>query len=188
MPDDALPHPPAPDRSGAPRRQLVWHRIAIVGGVGAFVALGVFWALALTGKLTPHNPDRLGDRAWAKRAEATCKPVEDAIAKLPNAGKARTPVDRADALDRGSAWLRVMVTKLRADRPDSPDGRRTVRAWLDDWQVYLEDRQAFSHNLRAKGGRAKPLFRAVHGSTAKQTITDFAQANSIPSCGAPLDL
>lgn len=188
MPDDPASDAPAPLRSDASRRRLAWHRIAILGGVGAFVALGVFWALALTGTLTPHNPDRLGDRTWARRAEAICKPVEDEIAKLPNAGAAKNAADRADALDRGTALLRGMVTKLRADLPESADGRRTVRAWLDDWHVYLEDRQAFSDNLRAKGGRAKPLFRSIHGSTAKETITDFAELNSISSCGAPLDL
>ncbi len=178
----------APAEPAMSPRQLRRHRIAIVAGVAALVALGVFWVLVLTGQLTPSNPDRLADRAWARRAEATCKPVATAIAKLPNAGEARDVAQRIDGLAKATALLRPMVAKLASSLPASTGDQKAVRGWLADWQIYLADREAYIDALRREGGRAKPLFRSIHGTTADQTITSFADLNSMSSCATPLDL
>lgn len=180
--DDA----PATTEGVAARRQGR-RRTAILAGSGVFVVMVVFWALVFTGMLTPHNPDRLPDRAWAKRSDAICEPVTNVIAALPNAGRARSGADRANTLDKGTAMLQNMLTALETNRPNTTDGQKTVAAWLADWHIYMGDREAFSNNLRREGGKAKPLFTQVHGSTAKQRITDFADANSMQNCEAPID-
>lgn len=170
-----------------PPEKLHRHHWAVIGGLGAFVALAVFWALVFTGTLTPKNPDRLHDRAWVQRADARCKKVQDAINRLPNAGKVSSAAARADSLERGSDLLTAMVADFRADPPSSTDEASVVRSWLADWNFYLGDRAAYIQALRTQGGSAKPLLRPIHGSTAKQTITDFADANGMSDCDAPLD-
>jgi hypothetical protein len=176
------------DRDPAiPAAKLRQHHWAVIGGIGAFVVLAIFWALVFTGTLTPKNPDRLADRAWVHRTDAQCKKVQDAINRLPNAGKATSAAARADSLQRGSDLLTGLVADVRADQPDTADQRAVVRSWLADWDFYLADRAAYIHALRTEGGSAKPLMRPIHGSTAKQTITDFADANGMGNCEAPLD-
>lgn len=177
--------PAAPPQEDTPDRRR--HNIAMGLGIAGFLLMAIFWALIYTGSFNWRNPDKLHDEAWVSNARAICTPTAKFINDLPRAQTAKSPEERAGAVDQGSDALDKMVARLEAQRPDNDSDRAVVDAWIADWRVYVGDRRDFTKRLRADPS-AKPLFTEVHGGWSSNSIDAFANANNLVACASPADL
>lgn len=137
--------------------------------------------------------NRVGDRAWAARAEQRC-----AVEVLIRASLAdfRSIEDvgvdalrqRADIVDEATDGLATMVADIAAYRVGDAKGAAIVPLWIADWQRHVEDRRAYSVALRE--GRNEPFAetRTDEGLPLSEKIATFAQENEMPSCRPPRDL
>lgn len=181
--------PPAPGAGGPdggpPRR-----RIRPVQVLLALVVLGLagMWVYVLGPWARQDPPGRLDDPAFAERAEAVCARAVDALAEVPPARRTPTPEARAAAIAETNVILSDMVAELRSFAPRSgPDAER-VDDWLDDWEVYIEDRQALADTL-ATGVDARLQETARADDHISEALDFFAEtANHMPSCATPNDL
>lgn len=165
-----------------------YNRIAIWAGVAAFVVFGLYWVAIFTGMFNLRNPDTLHDAAWGKRAQSICRPAANVVNNLPNASTSKIAIQRADLLDKGTAALVPMVRRLEAaERPATAKEQTMVKAWLEDWNIYLGDRTAFAAALR-KNPAAEPLLTQTHGGWDTDAIDAMAKANNAPDCATPQDM
>jgi hypothetical protein len=184
LPPTDPPAAPAADRaSKGVRTGLVLTVLAVSALVGAWVYV-----------LFIYDPglmiDELGDRTFPVAAEQVCAVTVTQLEELPPANLATSADDRADTVERSNAYLLQMVDELRPLTPEGPpDERAGVEEWLDDWVVYIGDRQQYVDNLRrdddarflesTKGAPNRGITRAING---------FAEVNRMESCSTPGDL
>ena len=147
-------------------------RIGLALLVGAMAAMW-FYAFFLA---PSGNPDRLDDRVWATAAEARCAATAAVVDALPSSTTATVNVDIAppvtygDTIDGGNG-----------------DDRSLITAWLEDWQVYLDDRRRHTDRLRAEGD-IEPLLTALpSGGSHLERQNGFARVNDMRSCLDPGD-
>ena len=176
--------PPSGDE---PERSSRHHRLWLVLGAGAFIAMALFWAAIFTGRFSWSNPDTVHDATWVHEAGAACAPAVAAINALPPAQSARTSTARADTLDAGTDSLDKMVARLDQLHPTGASNQKMVSEWLADWHVYLGDRRAYAANLRVNKD-AKPLVSERHGGWVTDAIDALANGNAIPNCATPGDM
>lgn len=186
----ALTHAAAPGTrppSEPPERPSRRRNVLVGLGIACFLGMAIFWLLILTGWFNSTSPDRLSDRAWVQRAEQRCKVVAGQINDLPKAQTAKTPADRAAAIDAGTADLRALVDELAADRPTTADEQRIVEGWIADWHVYLDDRSAYAQKIQ-QDPNARALFSERHGENVATAVDDFATINDMADCATPPDV
>lgn len=177
--------PPTPPPA---RTRLVRLLVVVV-----VLALVLFWLWILSGAPAKKNPDYLSDRQWVERASARCEAAVDRIAELAPAREATTPAERAETVSEANTILDRLVSELRADRPDNADDRRIVGKWLDDWDLVLDARTTFARELAEvdlEAGEEPPrllLPENQRGDGVDRAITNFADVNNMPACGAPPD-
>jgi hypothetical protein len=177
----------------AERPHRTSHRLAVAAVVAVVMLLVVMWVYAFFfADTTPA--DRLSDRAWAARAQATCQPFADQIAALPPARqfagiqpKSAALVQRAPAVDRATHLHTQMVAQLRRSVPSDANGRLLVTAWLADYDSYLASRRAHTAKWRA-GEDPRFAVADVDGMPVDSRMDDFADANAMTSCKTPGDL
>ena len=81
-----------------------------------------------------------------------------------------------------------MVKQLEAlPAPERASDRTVVSGYLEDWNIYLQDRRNFSEALR-KDPKAQPLLTETHGGWDTDAIDAMANANDIPDCATPRDM
>lgn len=173
------------DEVDTPHRPNQW---ALRAGIGLFILMALFWVAVFSGVFTHRNPDKLYDTAWVAAAEKVCAPAAHTIKNLPNASTAKTPADRTDLLNRGTAALVPMVAELRAlPAPERASDRTILKGFLDDWDIYIGDRRRFAKALLTNP-RAEPLISEVHKGWVTDAIDTMANINNIPDCATPQDM
>ena len=180
-----------------------WRRLGRwLGGlfvVGSFV----FWAWAFSPWARTENPARLDDREFAQWADQRCAEAQTAIEALPTARQAASREDRADQVDRGTAEVESLVDDLRmraqvslatSTEGDGPPDADLVRAWLDDWDVYVSDRRSHSDRLRTADDDTPDrelrflLVDMTEGSTYTERMDGFSRLNNMDNCQIPGDI
>lgn len=172
-----------------------WLGIAFVAG--SFI----FWAWAFSPLARTENPARLDDREFAAWAQQRCTATQEAVDALPSAREANTRSDRADQVDRGTAEVEKLMAALaqRADSlatvsDDGPADASLVRAWLEDWEVYVTDRRRFSERLRDPLDDTPDremrflLVDLTEGGTYTERMDGFARLNDMDACEVPGDV
>ena len=176
--------PERDDPPARPRRFPIGRTL----GVLAALALAGFWIWILSGAPSRSNPDRVADREWAARAEATCAAARDRLDGLPPARDAATAEDRARIVDRGTDELTSMVDALADDLPADDGDAANVRRWLADYRRYLDARRDYAARLR-RDPDAQLLYPERFGDPLDRVLDVFAEdVNEIDSCGTPGDI
>lgn len=154
-------------------------RIAFVVGATCFV---VFWTWALF-FASKEAVNRIGDEAWAARAEEICADYELALRELDALADPDLDV-RAGLVVRSTDLLGEMLDELVAVEPTDDKGRAIVPAWEADYRTLLDDRYAYAARLRA-GEDVAFSETAVDGVPITERIETFAGDNRMPSCAPP---
>lgn len=147
------------------------------------------WALFFASK---ESVNRIGDQAWAVRAEAICASADDDREALADyreldGGNAAMLAERADLLDRATAIVTRMLDDVVAVAPSDAKGQEIVPLWEADYRTYLEDRGKYTDRLRA--GEDVPFTEtAVDGIPISEKLEVFAGDNEMPSCAPPRDM
>jgi len=165
--------PESDERSHPVRRALV---------VVALLALASFWIWALF-FASKSAVNKVDDRAWAARAEATCAAVKVQLSEL----ETRTSPDldeRADLVEQSTDLLSTMLDEITAVMPIDEKGQAIVPAWEADYRTLLDDRYAYAVMLRS--GQDGPFTEtAVNNVPITERIETFAGDNEMPSCAPP---
>ena len=178
---------PAPERP--PSRGRLVARVALAVGLICFAAFWT-WALFFASK-EPVN--RIGDRAWAARAEEICvaadrerleladfRTMDDAGAALVN--------ERADIVDRATDILEQMLDDVLAQSPTDAKGQDLVPQWGADYRTYIADRRLFTESLRESGENLAFYETEVGGIPVSEKLEVFAADNKMATCSPPRDL
>lgn len=150
-------------------------------------AIAGFWIWAFSPWAPRGHPDELDSPAFADAARPLCAAAVAELNELPLAREVRSMDERADLLDSGSAIYRRLVAELRdlAPDPDTRDGD-IVGRWLDDYEIYLADRDAYAADFRA--GIDEPFSVTTKGRyQITEPLDEFAAANDIRDCATPGD-
>lgn len=176
--------PPASPQRGRPLRRLGFAAVALsfVGIWGYVLYLSFFVGRA-------DHRDKLDDTRWVESAEATCEPTAASIEQMPFISEVDDPVERAELLDQATDELERMVVQLRGlVAPAEPEEARAVDRWLDDWELYNQDRREYAEFFRS--GRDEAFTVTDRGGYHVDVLLDdFAvKANDMPSCAPPDDV
>ena len=158
-------------------------------GVVAFLVIAAWWIYVFANGSSVDHPDDFGDEAWTSRAEAICEARQQAILDLPNAASAESPQARADLVELGTAELELMLRELEALGPPSSElGAEIVPQWLDDYELYLNDRRAWTAILRTGDDPPFLLSGTDEGVRVTDLLTTFAEVNRMESCAPSGDV
>jgi hypothetical protein len=151
------------------------------------LALGAMWVYVLLPSSRRDPPNRLDDPQYGQAAEQICQVTRDVIDTLPRADVAQVPADRGEVVSRANDLLDVMLQKLSEVPPITSDDGVAISRWLDDWRIYLADREAWAVDLLA--GKDEQFFEtAADGGPISDSLRDFADVNGMPSCAPPPDV
>ena len=173
---------PAP--ASTERRRFPW-RILLGLVVAVFAAFWV-WALFFASK---EAVNKIGDRAWAERAEEICAAAEAERLELASdvefdPDDRRLLLAHADIVDEATDILETMVDDVVAVPPTDDKGANVVPQWESDYRTFIEDRRAYTDRLRA--GNTDPFTEtARNGIPISDKIEQFAGDNEMPSCAPP---
>ena len=183
----AKPHPPTQDEAGDP--EIRRHRIYMAAGIGIVALLAIMWTLAFSGWRDPGTIDKLDDPAFALAAEDVCASARVDLDALPGAPDATSPADRGSVVEIATDRLQEMVTELRGLVPNGTDDGLALNRWLDDWDLYLNDRRAHQAELLAGNDVRFVVSATANGAQVSKSLDRFAElANPMPSCATPGDL
>lgn len=173
---------PTTDETRAKRS--VW-RIPLVVILAAFAVFWV-WALFFASK---EAVNKIDDRAWAERAEDICAAAE--VERLELAVVEEFDPDdpalltaHAGIVDEATDIVEQMLDAVVAQKPTDEKGVAIVPLWEADYRTFIENRRAYTANLRA--GNADPFTEtAVDGIPISEKVETFAGDNEMPSCAPP---
>jgi hypothetical protein len=157
-------------------------------GVMAALSMVLFWLWILSGAPAKPNPDFIQDRALAQQIQDRCKAFRSDLADLPNALETPDPETRAEVLDQATTLASSMIDDIDRYAPDSGDGSESIAGWVKDWRTYLNNRRAFTRELRTDPGARLLLDISPLGDSVDKTIEIFTQVNRIPECATPGDI
>ena len=172
---------------GGPRRPSHW-RYVLIPVVVLFV---VFWTWALF-FASKASINRIGDRAWAARAERICVAADaerQALADFRelDGGDTAMLAERAAIVDRATDIVTQMLDDVVAVAPSDAKGREIVPQWEADYRIYLQDRREYADRLR--NGEDVPFSEtALDGIPISDKVEVFAGDNEMPTCAPPIDL
>jgi hypothetical protein len=158
-----------------------------VVGVAAILAMALFWLWIFSGAAKKENPDRVQDRAWVERAEATCAQTMARIERRSRTAGDEDQDVRADAIDESTDELHAMLDELRAPPPENAADREVVDPWLADWEKLLGDRETYADAVR-ENPDARFLTTEKFGDALDDVVATFATVNDMPSCGPAGDV
>lgn len=157
-------------------------------GVVVVVALFAFWIWAFSPWAPNDKADGITDKAFLDHANASCGAMQDELNALPRALETTTATARADVIARSKAPLEAMITDIRG-AASSLQGRDAdlVGQWLEDWQTYSNDRQAYAVALRTD---ERALFTVTQRGTGQitKTMDGFSRVNDLANCLVPTDV
>lgn len=177
----------SPIGAEAPERPSRWRYVVVV----VLVLLAAFWTWALF-FASKEAINKIGDRAWAERAERICAVTQAEREELADyreldGDDPAMLAERAALLDRATALLVDMLDEVVAVEPSDPKGQDLVPRWEADYRTYLEDRREYTDRLRA--GQDVPFTEtAVDGIPISEKLEVFAGDNEMPSCAPPRDM
>ncbi len=166
-----------------------WKRYGIVL---VLLGLAAFWVWALF-FASKEAVNRIGDRAWADRAEQICADVNERREELADytridVGDASLIERRADIVDQATDLLDEMLIELAAEQPNDAKGAAIVPDWLADYHTYVADRRNYADELRRTGDNSPFYETAEQGIPLSERIATFAGDNEMASCAPPRDL
>lgn len=180
---------PAPAPEARPARRRIVARAGLVVGLVCFAAFWT-WALFFASK-EPIN--RIGDAAWAARAEAICVAADRerlALADFRTMEHADAALvdERADIVDHATDIIEQMLDDVAAQPPADPKGLDLVPQWEADYRTYIADRRLFTASLR-ESGKNLPFYETeVSGIPISEKLEVFAADNKMATCAPPRDL
>ncbi|MFN3255365.1 MAG: hypothetical protein ACE37B_06690 [Ilumatobacter sp.] len=149
-------------------------------GAVLFVAFWT-WALFFSSK---DSVNRIEDRVWAERAEATCAPVKAELKRLETLADPDLDV-RADLVVRSTDLLSRMLDDLMATPPTDDKGMAIVPDWISDYRTLLQDRYNYAERLRA-GNNVPFTESGVSNVPITERIEKFTIDNEMTSCAPPI--
>jgi hypothetical protein len=161
-------------------------------GLGLLVGVfAVFWTWALF-FASKEAVNKIGDRAWAARAEQICQAADEerlqlADFRIIDEGGPELILERADIVETSTDILREMLDDIVAVAPTDPKGRDIVPLWEADYRIYLQDRYTYADQLR-ESGENLPFYETADGIPLSERIETFAGDNEMPACAPPRDL
>ena len=182
MTEISVAESPVPEHPVSRWRPLA--RIALVVGLVCFAAFWV-WALFFASK-QPIN--KIGDRAWAARAEAICVTANKerlALADFRTLQKADAALirQRADIVDHATDIVEQMLDDVVAAK-----GQDLVPQWEADYRASIADRRTFTAGLR-ESGKNLPFYETeASGIPISEKLEVFAADNRMAACAPPHDL
>jgi hypothetical protein len=171
-----------------PRRRRLT-RALVLFALMCFVAFWT-WALFFASK-TPIN--RIGDTAWAQRAEGICAAADEERLALADFREMRdaTPElvrERADIVDAATDILEAMLDDVVSVAPADPKGQDLIPQWEADYRGYLESRRVFADTLRETGENSAFYEPQADSIPVSEKLETFAADNDMASCAPPRDL
>jgi hypothetical protein len=162
-----------------PWRRSTARKVLLAAGIALFAAFWI-WALFFASK---EAVNKIGDEAWAERAEAICADYDVRLQEV-EAQREADPVARAAIVVESTDLLSAMLDDVVAVEPTDEKGRAIVPDWESDYRVLLEDRYRYADRLRA--GENVPFTEtAVDGVPITERIETFAGDNGMRSCAPP---
>ncbi len=169
-----------------PSPMSTWTRAAATVFVIVCVAFWIFafspWARDMF-----VAPDGLDDDVFAERIERRCATARSALEELPSIRSAESPEQRAVTLIQANEVLETMVAEIAAFDSTVLSDQEVVARWLDDWQIYLDDRAVHVDRLAA-GEDDRFLNSEADGIFIAERMNGFARRNDLDSCETPGDL
>ena len=163
-------------------------------GMLVFLLLIVFWIWVFSNRNSIAHPDEFDDPVFAVAAEAICAPRQLAIAALQNPSAASGPEERSISVAQGTAELEQMLIELAAlPLPTDPKGADGVGKWLEDYELFLDDRRAWEQIL-SEGRDEIFVVSATNSAVADDGVRvtnllrTFAEVNNMPSCAPSADV
>lgn len=136
--------------------------------------------------------NKIEDSSWQKRAQQICERANDERAVLADyrliedAGEDALTM-RAEIVDQANQILTDMIDSIEATPPLDEKGLALVPQWIEDYRTYIEDRYAYTAQLR--NGVNDPFSETmIEGLPLSEKISTFAADNEMPACKAPIDL
>ncbi|HEX4820075.1 MAG TPA: hypothetical protein VFV00_07695 [Acidimicrobiales bacterium] len=155
--------------------------------VSLVLALALMWIYVLFVVNPESTEDKLNDPAFPAAAQPVCQATIDQLTTLGVVNqKVGSPQERAALVDKGDAALKDMVQKLRTLLPPPGDDATAISKWLDDWDQWLSDRQAWSEKLR--NGEDAPFLEKQRstGEPLSKARDAFATTNNMQACTTPV--
>jgi len=173
----------AGDEPDAPKRSI-W-RIPIIVVILAFAAFWT-WALFFASK---EAVNKIGDRAWAERAERICAAAEEERLALAvnvefDPDDPALLVAHADLVDQATDIVEQMLDDVVAVTPTDDKGAEIVPLWEADYRTFIRNRRDYTERLRA-GNTDSFTETAVNGIPISDKVEQFAGDNEMDSCAPP---
>jgi hypothetical protein len=183
--------PPVPEPPDEPTveddRHSPWRRVSRAVIVAGLAGVVVMWGYAFFGEVPA--PARLDDRTFPAAAEPVCALARGDIDQLPRAFESPGPAERADVVDRATDRLTAMVAELRAAVPPAQPTRDRLNGWLNDWDIYLQDRREYTARLRVDRFAKFHLTQSERDRRQiNSSLDNFAKVNAMGSCATPEDV
>ena len=181
---------PTPTPTGDAGTRRRWLGRYLVLSLVGLLAVFWIWALFFASK---EAVNKIGDRAWAARAEQVCIEADEARMALTDLrvvadGGPELIRERADIVDHATDILERMVDDLVAVEPTDAKGQAIVPLWEADYRIYLQDRRNFAANLRTTGENQAFYETKVDAIPISERIATFAGDNEMSACAPPFDL
>lgn len=162
-------------------------RFTIKGVAIGAIALASFtpWIYRWSGQADRPFPDTLNEATFAVSAEPVCA---SGVADLPNALSADNGQERAEQIRQGTAQLQAMVDELSDLVAGTERDQRITRAWLADWQTYINDRLGYADRIAADENAIFYVTQLDGQERLEKRISRFATTNRMNSCVTPGDI
>ena len=151
----------------------------------------VMWIYALF-FASKDSVNKFGDRDWAATAQARCLLAREERAQLSdyrivNQLGIDVLKERADLIDMATDTIERFIVEFRASLPADPKGIEIVGLWLDDYEIYINDRRDFANDLRIDVN-TQFAETPIDGLPISEKIATFAADNEMSYCKPPIDL
>ncbi len=175
---------PSPGRNDSPngghtRTGITAFRVLFPIGAVIFVSFWT-WALFFASKTAVN---KIGDEAWAERAESICAPVKDQLRQFELNADPDLNV-RANLVDESTDLLATMIDDVDAVAPADDKGKAIVPDWIADWRTLIQNRYDYADRLRA-GENVAFTEAQRNGVPISEPIETFAGDNDMDSCAPP---
>ena len=143
-------------------------RLGVWGWLFALICVGfaVFWVWALF-FASKEAVNKIGDRAWAARAEGICATAKNDMQALHDFRRidhdspqlAAMLAERADIVDRATDIVEHMLDDVVVVMPTDPKGQALVPQWEADYRTFIANRREYSRRAAPGSRRVVPRGR-----------------------------
>jgi hypothetical protein len=165
---------------------FTWQRrIALV----VVLAIAGFWVWAFSPWAPDEKADGIVDQSFLREANAACKTMQDALDSLPPATESTSAAARSDVVERSAAPIATMIAELRAASVGLTGKDAELAAlWINDWETYSVDRQAYAKALRNDERAVFIVSQRNNEGQITRTMDGFARVNDLKYCIVPIDV